>query len=104
MIASGIQFAMLTYAFTINAPLITMSIASYLYAIALSRIVKGSLFAINRSSNRAEKLDRSILLEQIIEFLEVHSSAKQLSGKLIYPDMKKITLFAFITDIHPYLD
>lgn len=45
--------------------------------IALNKIVKASLFNFNR--NIRAKADQTVLLEQLIEFLELHSSAKQLS-------------------------
>lgn len=68
---------MITCALTIAAPLIALPIASYLYCSVLSKVIKGSLFFINRSS-QAKKPDQSTLLDQIIEFLELHANAKQL--------------------------
>lgn len=54
-----------------------LSIGSYLYGIAYSKAIKGSLFTINQSIQA--QADPSILLEQLTEFLELHSNAKQLS-------------------------
>lgn len=81
-IAIAMQYAMLTYEFAIAAPLLSVPIASYLYGIALNKIIKGSLFAINRSI-RAEKTDQFSFLKQIVEFIDVHSSANQLSESII---------------------
>lgn len=68
---------MATYGFAICACVMNLSIGSYLYGIAYSKAIKGSLFTINQSIQA--QADPSILLEQLTEFLELHSNAKQLS-------------------------
>lgn len=73
---------MATYALAIAVPLIAMAIGFYLYCTALSKTIKGSLFFINRNA-QAEKSDQATALQQIVEFLELHSSAKQLSKRCI---------------------
>lgn len=45
----------------------------------MSKIIKGSLFAINQ--NIQAKAEQSILSEQINEFIELHSSVQQLSAQ-----------------------
>lgn len=77
LIAIAIQNALFSYALMIGACLVAFGIGAYLYEIAVSNCIKGSLFAINR--NTQAKADQSILLEQFIEFLKLHSNAKQLS-------------------------
>lgn len=62
----------------IGACILVLAIGSYLYVIAMSKSIKGSLFAIKR--NAQANADQSILEEQIIEFLKLHSSAKRLSS------------------------
>lgn len=77
LIAIVMEYAILLYALIVTASILSMAIASFLYAVALSRDIKGSLFAFNL--NAQAKVDQPILLDQLTEFIEVHSSAKQLS-------------------------
>lgn len=72
-------YTMILFGLRISACVLALAIASYLYAIALSKVVKGCLFSIHRSAQA--KTDQATLLDQAIEFLEVHSSAKQLSDE-----------------------
>lgn len=76
LIAIAIQYVMGRYGYMIGASIFVLSIGAYLYGNSLSKGIKGSLFAFNR--NVRAKTDQSILLEQVIEFLELHSNAKQL--------------------------
>lgn len=73
-----IEYIGISYILTIAACVISLAIASYLYGIALSKIIKGSLFNISR--NTRVKTDQFIFTEQIIEFLDLYSSEQQLSG------------------------
>lgn len=101
LVAIALQYALTTYTFMIASPIIAMAIASHLYAIALSKVIKGSIFFINRSA-QAKKTDQSICLEQIVEFLELHSSAKQLSRKSIkcsFVCPRALTLFLLFFQI-----
>lgn len=77
MVAMAIQYAMFSRGEMIGACALTLAIGSYLYAIAISKCLKASLFAINR--NAKSKANRRHLLEQIIEFLDMHSKSQQLS-------------------------
>lgn len=58
-----------------------LAVGIYLYAFALSKTVKASLLSINQSA-RAKTTNPSIFLEQVIEFLQLHTCAKQLSDKI----------------------
>lgn len=79
LIAIAIQCAMLLCGLSIGSCVLAFTIGSYFYAIGLSKTVTGILFSFNR--NIQSKADRSILLEQLIEFLGFHSRSKQLSTK-----------------------
>lgn len=68
---------MFSFGMEIGAGVFVLSIGAYLYGVSLSKEIKVSLFAINRNSQ--SKTDQTILLGQIIEFLEVHSSGQRLS-------------------------
>lgn len=77
LIAISIQYTMFKYGSRICTCFFALSIGSQLYAIALSKAIKGSLLSINQ--NNQAKSDEPILLEQINEFIELHSNAQQLS-------------------------
>lgn len=74
---------MVTYFLVIAAPILIMVIASYLYCIAVSKIVKRGLLHINRNA-QAKEIDQSTLLEQIIESLKMYSCMKQLSATITF--------------------
>lgn len=76
--ATQVQYAIILYIMRIVACVLMLAIGAYLYFVALSKIIKGSLFSINRNA-QAKRANQSILLERIIEFLDLHSSVKQLS-------------------------
>lgn len=59
----------------IGGGILVFPIGCFLYGIAMTKCIKGSLFAINQ--NVHTKHIRS--LEQLAEFTEFHSRAKQLS-------------------------
>lgn len=82
---------MFTHGVAIIACVLGLAIGSFLYGMALSKDIKMSLFYINRNA-RAEG-DQSILLEQIVEFLQLHSSSKQLSKIRMN---NKSTIFLFL--------
>lgn len=75
--AMAIQYLMFLCGMRIGACALILAAGSYLHGIAISKCIKGSLFAINR--NAKSKANRSHLLEQIIEFLQLHSNTQQLS-------------------------
>lgn len=64
----------------VSASAFVFLIGFNLFAIASSKLIKGSLFFINY--NAAAKIDENQFFEQIIEFLEFDSSVKQLSKKI----------------------
>lgn len=74
-LAMSMQFVMLSCMSIIAGCAIALAVGSFLYGIAMTKCIKGSLFAINRGA-RAKKGRH---LEQIIEFIRFHSTAKQLS-------------------------
>lgn len=74
MIAMTTQYVMFLYGIKVPACVLALSIGSYLYSIALSKDVKGSLFMFKR--NIQSKADQSLLLEQLAEFIDLHSNAK----------------------------
>lgn len=75
----AIQFVMFSWGEMIGACILLLTVGAYLYAIAMSKCIEKSLNAVNHNA-RAET-DQSILLKQLIEFLESHSNTKQLSIK-----------------------
>lgn len=83
LVAIAIQYVMVTYFLVIAAPILIMVIASYLYCIAVSKIVKRGLLHINRNA-QAKEIDQSTLLEQIIESLKMYSCMKQLSATITF--------------------
>lgn len=76
---STMEYVMFLQGMKIGACILVLGIGSFLYAIALSKIIKKILFAINRNT-QCDKIDSSIFVEQIVEFMELHLSAQQLSA------------------------
>lgn len=70
------EYVVFLHGVRIGACVLILAIGSYLYAVGLCKRIKESLFAIIRSTQT--KTDQSILLGEIIEFIELHSSAQQL--------------------------
>lgn len=68
---------MYTSGLMIGACVLNQSVACFIYSDSYSKIIKGSLFDINR--NLQAKTDDSNLQGRVIEFLQTHSSAQQLS-------------------------
>lgn len=77
LIAIAIEYVMAWYLLVIGAVLIPLAIGSYLYLMALSKCVKGALFAVSQCTN-GTKTNQEIL-ERIIEYAELYSRVKQLS-------------------------
>lgn len=77
LVAISIQYTITAYGLTFCACVFGLAVGCFLYVIALNKIIKASLF--NFSQNTRAKIDQIILLEQLIEFIELHSGAKQLS-------------------------
>lgn len=67
---------MLSYVLMIAACILSYAFGSYFLGMAMSKSVKGSLFAINRSTG--DKIDQKLILDQIAEFIDLHSTAEQL--------------------------
>lgn len=77
MIALGIQYVMFLYMAMIGGNIFILPVGSFLYAIAMTKCIKGSLFAIGRSGDTNQTTGP--ILEQLAEFIEFHSHVKQLS-------------------------
>lgn len=75
------EYSILSYGLTFGGCVLVFAIGAFCYGVAWSKIIKCSLFSIHRSTQA--NVDQSILFEQIIEFLELHSRNKQLRLKLI---------------------
>lgn len=78
-VAMLMQYIMFMYGARIGCCVFCLAIRSYLYGIALSRVIKGNLFAINRSTQA--EAEQSQTFKQLVKFLDLHSSAQQLGGK-----------------------
>lgn len=71
------EFLGFLYVAVVGTCVIIMAIGSYLYAIAMTKCVKGSLFSISRHAHR--KKDQARVFKQIVEFIQFDSRTKQLS-------------------------
>lgn len=67
---------MFSYGLKIGACVIALGFGTYLYGISFSKCIKHNLFAINRSAQ--DETERNEIWNQLIEFIEFHSRAKQL--------------------------
>lgn len=88
----------LVYMTLIGASVLTLAIGSYLYLVASSKCIKGSLFAIGQCTSI--KTYRNIR-EQLVEFIEFHSLVKQLSEKNIQ-NAKAHSGALFVDTIHDF--
>lgn len=79
LIAVVMEYVIFSYEFAIAALVIAMAIASYVYCTAFCKIIRESLISIKQRAHA--KIDRPEFLKQIVEFFDVHSSAKQLSDR-----------------------
>lgn len=75
-IAIGIHCIMVSYQLIIAACVISFAFGCYFLGIAMSKSIRGSLFSIDQSIG--VKIDQKLILDQLAEFLEFHSTAKQL--------------------------
>lgn len=74
------QAMLLWYFAIIGSSVLMLGIGLYIFAIAISKTIKGCLFTIKR--NTGTKIDENNFSEQFtefIEFIEFHSYTKQLS-------------------------
>lgn len=97
LIAIVIQYTMISYASMIGACVIAFALGFYLYTIAMTKCIKGSLFSINR--NAQLKIKRKCIFKQLVEFIEFHSKVKQLSVLLKFFDKifwKLLTSYSLI--------
>lgn len=60
----------------IGACIISFAFGCYLLGIAMTKLIKRSLFAIDQSI--CAKIDQQRILDQLAEFVELHSTIKQL--------------------------
>lgn len=67
---------MVRYEMMIGACVVSLAIGCYLLGIAMSKSINGSLLSISQSIEA--KNDEKIILDQLAEFIELHSTAKQL--------------------------
>lgn len=94
MVAMAVQYTMFSCGMKIGACALVFASGAYFYGIAISECIKMSLFAINE--NAKSKTNRCHLLEQIIEFLKLHSGAQQLSSTILIwkqPKLNQISHF-----------
>ena len=77
LVAIAIQYVMLSYTLIVAAVMMTLAIGAYLFGMAASKCIKGSLFNISR--NIKARRSRKHVMKQVIEFVEFHSTVKQLS-------------------------
>lgn len=75
--ATTLQYILASYGLFIGVCILALAIGVYLFGNAMSKCIKEILFAISEHSNA--EIDRSVLLEQFIEFIQYHSRVKQLS-------------------------
>lgn len=78
LIAVAIQLTMFSYAMLIGACTLSLAFGYYAISISESKCIKGSATAIARNSKLKGK--RKHIFEQLIEFIEFHSHAKQLGS------------------------
>lgn len=83
------EYVVVSYSLLIAACSIALGVVSYLYVIASSKCIKGSLFSISRCAS--VNANRQIS-NQFIEFIAFHSRVKQLS--LNWSVMTQIIRFA----------
>lgn len=77
LLAMAIQCIMLGSMLLIGACILTLGTGTYLYAIAMSKCIKENLFTIIESCRNKNK--RHLICEQLVEFIDFHTNAKQLS-------------------------
>lgn len=75
-IAVCVHLVMVWHEIMIAACVISFAFGCYLLGIAMSESIKDSLLSIDRSIG--DKTDENLILDQLVEFIELHSTAKQL--------------------------
>lgn len=75
-----LQYVVVLYMASIGTSGLSLVIGAYLYLVAASKCIQGSLNAIGQCTN--EKINKNIL-QKFIEFVQFHAQIKQLSYKMI---------------------
>lgn len=75
--AITLQYILASYGLMIGVCILALAIGTYLWVIAMTKCMKRILFAISQHADA--EIDRSVLSEQLIEFIEYHSRVKRLS-------------------------
>lgn len=76
LIAIIIHFLMIWYELMIGACVVSFAFGCYFFVIAMSKSIKASLFAIDRSIG--DKIDEKLMLDQLVEFIDLRATGKQL--------------------------
>lgn len=97
-IAVAIQYVTLLYAVIVGACVIAFGAVSFLYVIASSKCIKGSLFSIGQCAHNETNQN---ILDRFVEFTKFHSHLKQLSKqnsklKLIISEGVLFITFIFV--------
>lgn len=79
--AIAILYGMLTCVALIGGSVLILAIGFYIYQLAVSKCIKENLCAIEESSRI--KTERQLIRGQLIEFIEFHTKAKQLSDSIL---------------------
>lgn len=77
----AVQYMLFAYLLYVAACVLVLAFGSFLYAMAMTKCIEENLFAIGKSTQAKVKQTEQIeLWEQLIEYIEFHSRAKQLSN------------------------
>lgn len=68
---------MITYALLVGTCVLNFSLGTFLFVMAMTKIMKQNLNAINESANNKHK--RALIAKQFSQFVQYHSMVKQLS-------------------------
>lgn len=82
LVANTIQCVMLSYALLIGACALVLAIGGFLYIIELSKCIKHRLFALGPRTDA--KTNLTCILNQLAEFIELHSNVKQLTESIFF--------------------
>lgn len=74
-----ISYTFYWYELMIGACTISLAFGIYFYLLAMSKTIKDNLFFINNQSIDA-KINKQLMLNQIVEFIDLHTFATQLSS------------------------
>lgn len=75
-VAIAIEYGICLYMAVIGAGVLVLAIGCYLYAVRMAECIKVLLFDITQSAGA----DETNLMKQLVDFIEFHSRAKQLSS------------------------